>query len=286
MPSVKSETRRIAAILGTLAIILIVNPVGFVGGGWDDWQYLNAARCWVEHGPCLPTDHWQGRWPIVAPLAAVIAIVGESRLTVGLPSLAYSLGCLTLLSWLGNRLAGKPIGDAAALFLLVSPVFAVELLDPTVEAAELFFLLAAACCTAQFTERRGRWMAFGAGLCLSLAFQVRETSVAAAPLALIGAWLLARNDRSSLLAAFAGAMLPIAAEALTFWLVAGDPMWRRNLSRRIPQFRRASCCPGSTTAGHHCSIPPISPAGGWNPVSISTGWSMGWSTSSPMPRQD
>lgn len=218
------------AILGTLAIILIINPVGFVGGGWDDWQYLNAARCWVEHGPCLPRDHWQGRWPIVAPLAAVMAVFGESRLTVGLPSLAYSLCCLALLSWLGNRLAARPSGYIAALLLLVAPAFAIGLLDPTVEAAELFFLLAAACFTALFAERRGLWLAFAAALSLGLAFQVRETALAAAPLAMVGAWLLARNDRSAWLAAIAGALLPLIVETVIFWVAAGDPMWRRNLS--------------------------------------------------------
>ena len=187
----------IAAIIGALALILIVNPVGFVGGGWDDWQYLNAARCWAAHGICLPTDHWQGRWPIIAPLAAVIAIFGESRLTVGLPSLFYSAGCLALLAWLGNRLAAKPVGYIAALLLLVAPAFAVELVDPTVEAAELFFLLAAACCGVLFAENRERRSAFCVGLFLSLAFQVRETAAAAAPVALIAAWLLARDDRKS-----------------------------------------------------------------------------------------
>jgi hypothetical protein len=220
----------LAAVIGALAVVLIVNPVGFVGGGWDDWQYLNAARCWAEQGPCLPRDHWQGRWPIIAPLAAAISVAGESRLTVGLPSLLYSLGCLVLVAWLGNRLAGRPVGYIAALLLLVAPAFAVELVDPTVEAAELFFLLAAACCAARFTETRAPWIAFSAGLCLSLAFQVRETAAAAAPLALLGAWLLARDDRRSWLAALAGALVPLAAELLVYWLATGDPLWRRSLS--------------------------------------------------------
>lgn len=230
MFSVQSHWRWLAAIFGTLAIILLINPVGFVGGGWDDWHYLDAARCWVEQGPCLPANHWQGRWPIIAPLAAVIELFGESRLTVGLPSLAYSLGCLALLAWLGNRLVGKPVGYLAALFLLVVPAFAVGLLDPTVEAAELFFLLATAGCIAIYADKRSRWMAFAAGLCLSLAFQVRETAVAAVPLALIVVWLFARHDRKAWLAAITGALLPLIVEALVYWMATGDPLWRRHLS--------------------------------------------------------
>lgn len=230
MSSGKVEPRWIAVIAVTLALILVVNPVGFVGGGMDDWQYLNAARCWAEYGPCLPHDHWQGRWPIVAPLGATIALFGESRLTVGLPSLAYSAGCLGLLAMLGNRVAGRPVGYLSALLLLVTPVFAIGMLDPSVEAAELFFLLGGAWCVVAFTADRSPWWAFAAGLSLSMAFQVRETSIAAAPLALLALWLFARHDARAWLFAAVGAAVPLIAEAIIFWLATGDPLWRRELS--------------------------------------------------------
>lgn len=226
----KVDLRWIAAIAATLALILIVNPVGFMGGGLDDWQYLNAARCWAEHGPCLPHDHWQGRWPIVAPLGAVIYLFGDSRLMVGLPSFAYAIGCLLLLAALGNRVAGKPVGYMATLLLLVVPAFTVGLLDPSVEAAELFFLLAAAWCVALYADNRSVWIAFAAGLSLSLAFQVRETAIAALPIAVLGLWLFARHDRKAWAFAALGALAPLAAEALIFWLSTGDPFWRRELS--------------------------------------------------------
>jgi len=220
----------VAAIAAAFALILVVNPVGFVGGGWDDWHYLDAARCWVRDGPCLPANHWQGRWPIIAPLAVAISALGESRWVVGLPSLLYSLGCLALLAWVTNRLAGRPVGYVAALLLLVTPAFAVGLLDPSVEAAELFFLLAAACLFALFAKNRAPILLFAAGLCLSLAFQVRETSAAAMPIALIVTWRLAGADRASWIAIFAGLLLPVAVELLVFWSAAGDPLWRRQLS--------------------------------------------------------
>lgn len=227
----KPDWRWAAAIAAALTFILVVNPIGFVGGGWDDWQYLNAARCWAERGPCLPHDHWQGRWPIIAPLSAVIALLGENRFTVGLPSLAYAIGCLALITWLGNRLAGRPVGYLAALLLLLgSPIFAVELLDPNVEMPELFFLLSSACFLLAYKDRHNAWLALGAGLAWSLAFQVRETSAAMVPLGLLSAWLLARRDRKAWLLAIGGAALPLLIEALTFWLATGDPLWRRHLS--------------------------------------------------------
>jgi len=220
----------LAALAATLALILLVNPVGFVGGGWDDWQYLNAARCWAEHGPCLPSDHWQGRWPVIAPIAAMISLFGESRLTIGLPSLAYAVGCLVLLARLGNRLTGPPVGYAAALFLLVMPIFGVELLGPNAEHPELFFLLLAANFILAYSERNSAWLAFAAGLSWSVAFQVRETAIAALPLLAIAAWKFARRDPRALSAAVIGAALPFFAELIAYYATTGDPLWRRHLS--------------------------------------------------------
>lgn len=220
----------IAALTATLILILLVNPVGFVGGGWDDWQYLNAARCWAERGPCLPQDHWQGRWPVIAPIAALISLFGESRATIGLPSLAYALGCMFLLARLGNRVAGEPTGYAAALILLAMPIFGVELLGPNAELPELFFLLLAANCVLGYAERNRAWLAFAAGLSWSLAFQVRETAIAALPLLAIAAWLLARRDIRALTAAAAGCLVPFLAELVAYYAATGDPLWRRHLA--------------------------------------------------------
>ena len=226
----RTSTFWLAALAGTLALIMLVNPVGFAGGGWDDWQYLNAARCWADHGPCLPHDHWQGRWPIIAPIAGMIALFSESRLAIGLPSLAYALGCLYLLARLGNRLVGPPVGNMAALVLLVMPIFGVELLGPNAEHPELFFLLLAANFILAYVERHRAWLALAAGLSWSLAFQVRETAIVALPLLALAAWMFARRDHRALIAAAIGAALPILAELLTYYAATGDPFWRRQLS--------------------------------------------------------
>lgn len=220
----------LAALAATLALMLLINPVGFAGGGWDDWQYLNAARCWAEQGPCLPRDHWQGRWPVIAPIAAMIALFGESRLAIGLPSLCYALGCLLLLARLGNRLAGPPVGYVAALILLVMPIFGVELLGPNAEHPELFFLLLAANFILAYARRTLVSFAFAAGISWSLAFQVRETAIAALPLLAVAAWMFARRDLRALMAAMIGAMLPLLAELAIYYIATGDPVWRRHLS--------------------------------------------------------
>lgn len=221
--------------LAAAAIILaytLINPVGFLGGGWDDWQYLDAARCWVANGPCLPTNHWQGRWPLIAPLAASIALFGESRASIGLPSLIATIACLPPLALIGNRLFGAPVGHAGALLFLLTPIVGVELYDPNVEIFELAFLAAgfAALLIAR-DHPRPRWGVF-VGLSFALAFQTRETSVVAMAAATIYALAVFPRPRLWRLAAVALPvfLLPLAIEGLLFWIETGDSLWRRHLS--------------------------------------------------------
>ena len=217
------------AIVATVALILFVNPVGFRGGGADDYQYLEAARCWVAHGPCLPHDHWQGRWPVIAPIAASIALLGDSAVAVGLPSLLFAAICLALTAAIGNRVAGRPVGYVAALLLATMPVFGTDLLDPNVDSVELACLLAAMACLLSFAKKSRTSAAFGAGLLWSLAFQARETAVFGLfPLIVFA---VRQRPRPSALAAVAvGALLPILAELISLWVQTGDPLWRRHLS--------------------------------------------------------
>lgn len=112
---------------GNRSVILSVNPIGFMGDGWDDWQYLEAARCWRAHGPCLPHDHWQGSWPVIAPLAAITLLFGKSRLTVGIAPLTASIICLVLIAKVGNHLAGRPAGFVAALLFQTAPALSIQL---------------------------------------------------------------------------------------------------------------------------------------------------------------
>lgn len=215
-----------AAVLLTLAI----NSVGFIGGGNDDWQYLSAARCWREFGPCLPHNHWQSRWPVIAPLAVFTFGFGESRATVGIAPLLASLSCLFLVSIIGNRAFGKPIGWIAALLLLMTPTFATEALEPSVGATELAFILAGLYASLRWIEGgKARWC-FAAGLGLSLAVQVRETTLAAVILVAAYALYRRRPNASSFAAAAAGFLGPFLIEFVAFGIITGDPLWRLRLA--------------------------------------------------------
>ena len=214
-----------------IAVTIAINPIGFMGGGWDDWHYLDAARCWREYGPCLAHNHWQGRWPVIAPLAAVTALLGESRLTVGLAPLAFSIACLILIARLGNRLAGRPAGFVAALLFLTVPAFSIQLLDPTVEAVELGFCLAGLTALLNWRERPGLVWPLVTGLMFGLAFQVRETAAVAIMFA-AGTTLAYRTSLRwpQAAAAMAGLLAPLIVEFVVMWLVTGDPLWRRRLA--------------------------------------------------------
>lgn len=196
----------------------------------DDWQYLQAARCWLENGPCLPKDHWQGRWPVVAPLAVSIEMLGETRWAAGLPFLIMAVGILVLLWLLFARLASPRIGSIVTLLLVASPFFAVRLIQPNVEYPELLLLLACIHAILNYRDRGTLGWAALSGLFFGLAIQARETAVVALPILLFLAWKWARHDWRALALAAAFAAIPTLVEFAIFAMETGNPFYRRTLS--------------------------------------------------------
>jgi hypothetical protein len=219
------------ALLLTVALVLLINPIGYLGGGLDDWHYLTAARCWRDHAPCLPHDHWSGRWPLVLPFGLVLGLFGESRLTVGIIPLLASIACLFLLARIGNRLFGSPVGWIAALLLLAVPGFSSKMLMPSVDAMELGFVLAGFCALIEWRDSPKLWWPAVAGLTFSMAIQVRETAAFAA---MTAALLILCSSRMRSLRALSVAAAAFAAPFLVEFTVfaawTGDPLWRRHLS--------------------------------------------------------
>ena len=219
------------AVFAVAAGVIFLNPVGYIGSGADDWQYFDAARCWVAHGPCLPHNHWQGRWPLIAPTAVAIALLGESRLSVSIAPLAASLACLVLLAQIGNRLFSPPTGWVAALILATTPIFALQMLDPSVEAIELFFLLLGLDILLRLKRTRGFVLPFLAGLSFAMAVQTRETALVAGPFAAVLLWKsVPAGHRAEIAVVGLSFGLPFLVEALVFYSSVGDPFWRRRLS--------------------------------------------------------
>ena len=230
-PRSTGRWRAPVALLLLFGAVVALNPAGFIGAGADDTHYLSAARCWAEHGPCLPHDHWQARWPLVAPFGLMIALFGESRLSLGIVPLVAEITCLFGLAAIGNRLFGRPAGWLAAMLLAVIPAFALDALDPNVDVIELAFLILSACAIIANDGHQGNVRILLAGILAGLAFQTRETSLVGLPLlvALIAQFNREQWRRHLLLFA-AGFGVPILAELIASGLLTGDPLWRRHLS--------------------------------------------------------
>lgn len=235
--TVPAGALRPAPLLLLLALlVLMALPSGYQGGGGDDWHYLEAARCWnasggwLTSGACLPADHWQARWPLIAPMALAIGAFGESRASVQLVPLLYAAGALILFSSVVERLFGRGAALAGGTALLFTPAFAMTMIQPTINIVEIAFLLgfAAAALTALESGRAG-W-AFVAGLSLALAMASRETALVTGLVAAGAGLFLPAARRRLGIAAAAGIAVPILLEMLLFALRTGDPLRRAALA--------------------------------------------------------
>lgn len=220
----------LAAVLALWVSLMLLNPVGYVGGGSDDARYLEAAQCVVAQGGwCTPSTHWSARWPTVAPLAGAIALLGETRTALGVASAPWAAAALLLLVALVRRWTSAVAAMLAGCVLALTPVFTLRSLSPNADLPELTFLLGA-----WLAASKGRPLV--CGLLFGLAICTRETAAAALvilPIALLWKRL---PPRSVGLGAF-GLVLPVSAEAVFYGVTAGDPLLRLHLAlahTRIP----------------------------------------------------
>ncbi len=252
-------------LIGFAALILLINPRGFIGGGTDDWQYLNAAECWAAHGPCLPTQHWATRWPLIAPLAAVLRTFGETRVTVGLVPLAYAAAATALVRHLATRLFDRSAGLVAGIAFLATPAIGLSLLRPNIDLVELTFLLAALAALIGAVDRRSRSLALVAGAMLALAVQSRETGFAYAIVAGV-AFLRADHDTQRLLLWGApGFILPMLIELTVYAIVFGSPFARFAIALHHTALQSSALAVGVDTSRSPLLDPAI--IDGWRPVS-------------------
>jgi 4-amino-4-deoxy-L-arabinose transferase-like glycosyltransferase len=228
---------RPAPLLLLLAIpVLAALPSGYQGGGGDDWHYLEAARCWnasggwLTGGACLPADHWQARWPLIAPMALAIGWFGESRASIQLVPLLYALGALLLFASVVERLFGRGAALAGGAALLFTPAFAMTMIQPTINIVEIAFLLGFAAAALMTLESGRATWAFAAGISLGLAIAARETALVAGLVAAgAGLFLPAAKRRLGAVAA-AGIAVPMLLEMLLFAIRTGDPLRRAALA--------------------------------------------------------
>jgi 4-amino-4-deoxy-L-arabinose transferase-like glycosyltransferase len=229
-PLALSASWSLALLLACTVAVILFNPVGFRGGGGDDYQYLEFARCWAAHGPCLPTDHWDTRLPLIVPMAGALLLFGDGRLAVSLVPLAYALAAVVLFHAIVRRLFGGTAALIAGVLLVTVPVFAGAILQPNGDIPELAFQLAAVLLAFKACEDDKYASFVATGVLGAVAVAMRETSLIFLGLLTVA---MARHcqGRWTALRYFAGGVaVPLAAECIGYALVTGNPFYRFRLA--------------------------------------------------------
>ena len=212
-------------------LCILINPVGYIGASSDDGRYREAALCWARNGTfCLPHDHWSSRWPVIAPLAAGIALLGDTRAAVAIGPMFYWATSLLLIGQLGRQWISKDAGKISAAIMAATPILTSQALQPTADVVEFTYQLAALfAATKAYQLQSGRW-AVAAGIFAGIAFEVRETSILFIAVSAL-AWLTLKRDRRTiLLLAIPALAMTISAEMLAYWAATGDPLRRYGLA--------------------------------------------------------
>lgn len=226
-----------------LLALILVNPIGYMGGGGDDWHYLQSARCLVREGICLPQTHWEARFPLILPMAVAMRFLGEGAASVQLAPLLYALAGLLLFTLNVRRLFGPTAAVIAGVVLAATPAISMHALQPMVDPVEFAWCMASLLAGQRAFECRSRSLALLAGACLAMAIFSRTTSILWLPIC--GAiWLQLPRDARWLARPFCMGMAAVlATEALAYWIATADPFysWRLMLRHaRIPSTELAA----------------------------------------------
>ncbi|UVO55126.1 glycosyltransferase family 39 protein [Sphingomonas sp. SUN039] len=220
----------VAVAVALLLLLVLPNPAGYVGGGGDDWYYVEAARCAAAHGWCLPETHWAARWPLVAPMGLSFALFGDGWWQAALVPLLYSLLAVAMFVRLVERRWGARAALIGGIAFVATASFAKGLLQPNVETVELALLLTAANVASSAWRRGDSRLWLAAGILLGFAAQARMTSLVWLPIGALALVLAPRARRRFALPVLGGFALPLAIEALVYGLWAGKPFLSQELS--------------------------------------------------------
>lgn len=220
----------ILALLSLAVLIVLVNPRGYTGGGYDDGRYLAAATEWAVHGPVLGQDHWALRWPLVLPTAGIIRLFGLDFHALMVPGFLSFLA-ISLVTYFGVRSAvNERAAFLAALGVMATPGFAIWSTALYLDLFEAALWSGAFWCLWRAThalEAMGQTRAMIAmGAVAGFAVCVRETSIALGLGLLLASLYLPRLPlRLWVIAGVSAAILPVS-EYVILWVASGDPLYR------------------------------------------------------------
>lgn len=164
--------------LVAIFLILTLSTVFWVGyQGSDDGSYIDAAQGWLRDFPHLGHSHWSLRYPIVLPIAASLALLGQTVVAVALPFMLALTGTVLITVWAMVRRLGQPEAMVFVLLFLTLPGALVLATFVSDDIMELFLVIASLMLFLAAEQAVQRWpFAVASGLCAGLAFLTRETS--------------------------------------------------------------------------------------------------------------
>lgn len=225
----RAEVGWLAFLIATTGLLLIWRWVGFQGG--DDKVYVDAAEAWLESFPVLADNHWGLRYPVVLPMAGIFFVFGKSEVTLPLANLLYFLVFLIVGYYFVRRWFGTSAAVIWVVLLICLPGYLVlgtyvnaDMPELLFVSGSLWFYLFARC------DEGGTTSLIVSGLCLGLAFLVRETAIGLA--LLYGALFLVSpgiRRRDYLVIGFA-AFIVVGGQMVYFTAMTGDPFYRQEIS--------------------------------------------------------
>jgi 4-amino-4-deoxy-L-arabinose transferase-like glycosyltransferase len=215
----------IAIAVAIFAASVWLGWTGYIGS--DDGLYASAALSWLDGSRYLGTTHWALRLTTVLPIAGSFLLFGVNELALILPTLAYGLATVIVLSVVAYRLLGPKCAPITAVLFASAPMFALSNSTAGVDLAELFFDLLALCLfiTAMESSRR-RLLLVLCGVFLAFGWMSRETTIFL--IASLGLFFLAGAyfRRVEYLFIATGFLAVAGSEILIYYFATGDALYR------------------------------------------------------------
>lgn len=246
-----SDPAWVPALLGA-ALAVALAAVLWVGyQGSDDGSYIDAAQGWLHDFPHIGHSHWSVRYPIVLPIAASLALLGQTTFAVALPFMLALIATVLVTVWPMTRRLGQADAVAFTLLFLTMPGSLVLATFASDDIMELFLVVASLISFVAAERATRRWpLVLVSGLCAGLAFLSRETT--GGLILAYGVLFLARPGIPRRLYFLMGAAFCAVVFAQVAFLAAmtGDWFYRIHLDATHDIVNRAAAVARALAAGH------------------------------------
>jgi 4-amino-4-deoxy-L-arabinose transferase-like glycosyltransferase len=207
-----------------------LSPAGFIGSGYDDQRYADAALHWLRSFPYLGQTHWELRHPYVLPLTLAFRTLGISQEAVVAINEIGALALLIITYLAVQRFYGRLLAAVTCILLFSTPMMISVVTSTSVEIAELLFVVVSFW-SLNFAAKSSKpfWLLCASGLALGLAWQTRETSGGLILLYALSFAFFPIVERKKYFVVAAASALPVIAELLFYYVQTGDIFYRAHV---------------------------------------------------------